>query len=110
MPLRTVNADPQTLTDGANISWDVSSGTFATVTLGGNRTLDNPTNLENGGTYVLIVKQDATGSRTLAYGNAYQWPGGTDPILSTAASSVDIFTFVSDGTVMYGNILKAFAV
>lgn len=100
----------QTLTDGANIAWNLNSGGFATVTLGGNRTLDNPTNMQNGGTYVLIVKQDATGSRTLVYGNAYQWAGGTDPVLSTAVNAVDIFSFVCDGSVMYGNILKAFAV
>lgn len=107
---QTVNVSPQDLKDEATITWDLNNGTIATVTLAGNRTLANPKNMIAGGTYIFIVKQDGTGSRTLGYGTAYQWPGGTDPVLSTAASSVDIITFVSDGAVMYGNILKAFAV
>jgi hypothetical protein len=72
------------------------------VTLTGNATLANPTNMVNGGTYVLIIKQDATGSRTLAYGADYKWPVGTAPTLTTTANAVDIETFVSDGTYMYG--------
>lgn len=93
----------QTLTDGANIAWNLNNGGFATVTLAGNRTLDNPTNMKAGASYILIVKQDGTGTRTLAYGTAYLWPGNIDPVLTTAINSVDILTFVSDGTSMYGS-------
>lgn len=99
----------QALTDGASIAWNVANGAAASVTLGGNRTLANPSGLQAGGTYVLIVKQDATGSRTLAYGSAYKWPGGTAPTLSTAANAVDVLTFISDGTALYGVAAKAFA-
>lgn len=99
---------PQTLTDGATINWNLALGVAATVTLAGNRTLANPTNMASGYSYSIIVKQDATGSRTLAYGSAYKWSGGT-PVLSTTANAVDIITFISDGTNMYGSILKAFA-
>ena len=93
----------QTLTDAANIAWDMSNGNMADVTLGGNRTLDNPTNLVNGSA-VLIVKQDATGGRTLAFGTAYKFPGGVAPTLSTAANAVDIITFIvdADAGVLYG--------
>ncbi len=91
-----------TLSDGANISWDLDDNQVSKVTLAGNRTLDNPTNLQAGATYILRVIQDATGSRTLAFGSAYKFPGGTAPTLTTAASSVDMLTFVSDGTNMYG--------
>lgn len=103
------NAQSATLTDGASISWNLNSQQAASVTLGGNRTLANPTNMANIGTYVLIVKQDGTGSRTLSYGTAYKWPGGTPPTLSTGANAVDILSFVSDGTNMYGVIQQAFA-
>jgi len=98
-----------TLTDAANIAWDLTLNQASTVTLAGNRTLDNPTNLKAGASYTVIVKQDATGSRTLVYGTVYKWPGGTAPTLSTAASSIDILTFVSDGTNMYGVSQLAFA-
>ena len=99
---KTQNFNATTLTDGANISWDASANQVASVTLEANRTLDNPTNMKDGATYILTVKQDETGSRTLAYGTAYKWPGSATPTLSTAASAIDILTFVSDGTNMYG--------
>ena len=98
-----------TLTDAMNISWNLDSAQFTSVTLAGNRTLNDPTNMRNGGSYLLIVKQDAMGSRTLAYGSAYKWPGGNVPVLTTTANAIDILTFVSDGTSMYGNAILAFA-
>lgn len=104
------NFGSATLTNGASIGWDLNTQQVATLTINtaGVHTLTNATNMVNGGTYVLIVKQDATGGRTLAYGGAYKWPGGSVPILSTVANSVDIITFVSDGTNMYGVIQKSF--
>ena len=103
------NSATNALTDAANISWDLDASQRASVTLTDNRTLDNPTNLVDGGTYTLIVTQDATGTRTLAYGSAYKWPGGSAPTLSTAANAVDILEFSSDGTNMYGNFRLAYA-
>ena len=100
---KTQNFNMTTLSDGANISWDLSQNQVATVTLAGNRTLDAPSNQAAGATYILIVKQDGTGSRTLnTSASAYKFPGGTEPTLSTAASAVDILTLVSDGTSMFG--------
>jgi len=96
------NFGTTTLSDGANISWDLDDNQSSKVTLGGNRTLDNPTNMVDGGTYVLRVIQDATGSRTLTYGANYKWSGGTAPTLTTTANAVDIITFISDGTDMLG--------
>ena len=90
-----------TLTDGANISWDVSAAQVAQVTLGGNRTFNAPTNLQNGAFYALAVIQDGTGSRTLSWNSVFKWDSGTAPILSTAASSKDYFIFRSDGTNLY---------
>ena len=98
----------QTLTSGATIAWDMDSGDIAKLTLGVNATLSNPTNLKDT-TYIIKITQDGTGSRTLAYGTAYKWAGGTAPTLSTDADAVDIITFVSDGTNMYGSILNDFS-
>lgn len=105
----TQNFNATTLTDAATIAWDASANQVAKVTLAGNRTLGAPTNLVDGGTYILRVIQDATGSRTLAYNAVFKWPGGTAPTLSTSANAIDILTFVSDGTNMYGVALKGFA-
>lgn len=100
----TVNllASAQTLTDGATVSWNTNSGLKAKVTLAGNRTMAAPTNLIDGGTYVLFVIQDGTGSRTLTWNSIFKWPNGAAPTLSTTASAVDIISFVSDGTNLYG--------
>jgi len=89
------------LTDGATISWNVSTAQIATVTLGGNRTMAAPTNLVNGGFYALGVVQDATGSRTLTWNAVFKWNAGASPTLSTAASAYDFFVFRSDGTNLY---------
>lgn len=94
------------LTDAATIAVNCDNANVFTVTLGGNRTLGNPTNLKAGGTYVFVVTQDGTGSRTLAYGSAYNFPAGVAPVLTTTAAAVDVLAFVSpDGTNLYGNIL-----
>lgn len=105
----TQNFNATTLTDATTISWDASVNQVTSVTLTDNRTLGAPTNLVDGGTYILIVKQDATGSRTLAYNAVFKFPGGTAPTLSTDANAVDILTFVSDGTNMYGAAQLGFA-
>jgi hypothetical protein len=78
-----------TLTDGANISVDLAASNNFTVTLAGNRTLDNPTNIVAGQSGSIFIVQDGTGSRTLAYGSYYDFAGGTAPTLSTAADAVD---------------------
>jgi hypothetical protein len=99
----------QTLTDAASIAWNVALGAFASVTLADNRALANPTNLVAGASYALRVTQDGSGNRTLSYGSAYKWSSGVVPVLSTAANAVDILTFISDGTNLYGALQKAFA-
>ena len=100
------NALSQTLTDGATINWDVALGRVATVTLGAaGRTMAAPTNLKVG-TYILRVYQDATGSRTITTWNSvFKWTAAVAPVLSTGAGKLDIITFFSDGTNLYGSYL-----
>ena len=86
-----------TLTDGATINWDTDSGQLATVTLGGNRTMAAPTNLENGAYYGLRVIQDGTGSRTVSFNAAYEFKDDTAPTLTTTAAKGDLFVFRYNG-------------
>jgi hypothetical protein len=87
------------LTDGATITPDFALANNFSVTLGGSRTLANPTNLTTGQSGVIRIAQDGTGSRTLAYGSYWKFPGGTAPTLTTAASSIDILAYyVDNGT------------
>jgi hypothetical protein len=99
------NIAHQTLTDAATVTWDVSAGQIATVTLGGNRIMGAPTNLKVG-TYILHIIQDGTGSRTITSWNAvFKWPSGVAPDLSSTAGARDIFSFICDGTNLYGSFL-----
>lgn len=86
-----------------NVSWDLDAEQVLILTLDGTgHILDNPTNQNAGGTYILIVNQDATGGRTLSFGSNYLFPAGTVPTLSTDANAVDVLSFVSNGTSLLG--------
>jgi YD repeat-containing protein len=81
------------LTDGATITADFAAANNFSVTLGGNRTLANPSNQTAGQSGCIWITQDGTGSRTLAYGSQWDFTGGTAPTLSTAAASVDCLVY-----------------
>ena len=87
-----------TLTDGATITPDFGANQNFTVTLGGNRTLANPTNIVAGQTGSIFVVQDATGGRTLSFGSYFKFPAGTAPTLSSAASAVDRIDYIVKST------------
>lgn len=81
------------LTDGATITPDFNDSNNFSVTLGGNRTLANPTNLVAGQSGCIWITQDGTGSRTLAYGSYWDFTGGTAPTLTTTANAVDCLVY-----------------
>lgn len=94
LPDRIAGA-PVSLTDAATIATDASLGSYFRVTLAGNRTLGVPTNPADGQTAIWEVKQDGTGSRTLALttGSTGAFKFGstiTSITLSTAAAAVDL--------------------
>ena len=100
---------PVTLTDAASIALDLATGNNFTVTLAGNRTLENPTNAVAGQTGQMYVIQDGTGSRTLAFGSNYKFPNGTAITISTSTSSVDLLVFnVRSPTAIDTVIVSAF--
>ena len=103
-------ADIQALTDGTNISVDLNAGQNFTVTLAGNRTLDNPTNCVAGQVGSIFVVQDGTGSRTLAYGTSWDFIGGEAPVLSTAAAAIDRIDYiVHTSTDVHAVLTKAYS-
>jgi len=103
-------ADIQALTDGTNISVDLNAGQNFTVTLAGNRTLDNPTNCVAGQVGSIFVVQDGTGSRTLAYGTSWDFPAGEAPVLSTDAAAIDRIDYiVHTSTDVHAVLTKAYS-
>ena len=82
-----------TLTDGATITADFATTNHFEVTLGGNRTLANPSNQTAGQSGAIRIVQDGTGSRTLAYGSNWKFSNGSAPVLTTTANAVDILVY-----------------
>ncbi len=89
-----------TASDGATVTFDLSSSNRQQVTLGGNRTLAL-SNDAVGQVFIIKIIQDATGSRTVTWWSNILWPGGTAPTLSTAANSIDTFVFIKSGASEY---------
>lgn len=83
-----------TLTDAANIATNLADSNNFTVTLGGNRTLDNPTNIVAGQSGSIFIVQDGTGSRTLAFGAYWDFASGAAPTLTTTANAVDRIDYI----------------
>jgi hypothetical protein len=95
------------LTDGATITPDFAAGNNFSVTLEGNRTLANPTNLTAGQSGVIVITQDATGSRELDYGTNWKFGGGDEPVLTTDANAVDVLTYyVATSSVIVATLLE----
>ncbi len=83
-----------TLTDGVTVTPDFSTGINFKWTIGGNRTLANPTNQKVGQVGFIKIVQDATGGRTIStWGTNYVSASGVKPSLSTAAGAVDILYY-----------------
>lgn len=86
------------LTDGATITPDFAVANNFSVTLGGNRTLANPNNMVAGQSGVIKITQDATGSRTLAFGSYWDFAAGVAPTLTTTPNAVDILAYYVDSS------------
>jgi hypothetical protein len=99
-----------TLTDGATITMDLALGNFFTVTLGGARTLANPSSMQPGQSGCTFIVQDSGGSKTLAYGPYWKFAGAVPPVLSTSANTVDRLDWVVfSTTAVHGVLTKALA-
>lgn len=103
-------------TDGTTVTWAIGTSICANADLtftvhSGSRTL-NLTGMENGGSYVLLIKQDSTGGEGLTLGSGCTWKvggGGTGAITpSTAANAIDILAWTYDGTNCYLNFRTNF--
>ena len=98
---KTQNFDATTLTDAASISWDASANQVTSVTITDSRTMAAPTNMVDGGVYVLTVIQDSTGGYTMSWNAVFKFAAATAPTVTSTADARDVFVFISDGTNMY---------
>lgn len=79
--------------DGATVTFDMAQNSRHIVVLGDNRTLA-VTNVAIGQAFMIILKQDNSGNRTVTWWANILWPGGTPPTLTTTGNKQDVFTFV----------------
>ena len=89
-----------TANTGTAITVSLANGTVQQLTLTGNATITMPT-ATAGKSFVIMLKQDGTGGRTVTWSTVV-WPGGTAPTITSTASKQDIFSFFADGTNWYG--------
>jgi hypothetical protein len=81
---------------------DLVNGSVQILTLTGNCTFTFPT-ATAGRSFILILKQDATGSRTATWPAAVKWPAGTAPTITSTASKSDKYIFTADGSNWIGS-------
>lgn len=82
------------LTDGATINIDLSLGRKFRVTIAGNRIL-TVSNVTTGKTFLLRIKQDGVGNRTVSFFATIAFPNNVVPTLSTGANKADTFGFTA---------------
>jgi|GEM_PF-2329428 len=82
------------------ITVDLTNGTVQKLTLTANATITMPT-AAAGKSFIVMLKQDATGSRTVTW-STVSWPSSTAPTITSTANKQDMYSFFSDGTNWYG--------
>ena len=73
----------------ANVQLNFANANIFNLTLGISTHLNLPSNPTVGQGGSIIVTQDGSGSRTLSYAGAWEFPSGTAPTLSTTANAQD---------------------
>jgi len=94
---------PYSANSSTAITLDLANGTVQIITLTGNATITMPT-ATSGKSFIMLLKQDATGSRTVTW-STVKWAGGTAPTITSTASRQDILSFFADGTNWYGVVV-----
>jgi len=89
-----------TATDAGTVTFDLALKQIYTVVLGGNRVLA-VSNAAVGKPFIIRLKQDGTGSRTVTWWSTINWVNDTTPTLGTAVSSVDVYGFLCTSTDNY---------
>ena len=106
---KSQNVASVALSFGNPLVTDATLGNAFHTTATSNFTIQNPTGLVSGGTYLWRIQQDGTGSRIITYDTKFLFPSGAIKTLSTAINSVDLLTAYYDGTNLLCTLQKAYA-
>jgi len=96
---------PSSINSTSTTTLDLSTGNVLQVVLTGSTTLafSNP----KIGTYIIKIKQDGTGNRSLTF-PTIKWADAAVPTITTTPNAVDLITIIYDGGDYYGSILQNF--
>jgi len=94
---------PFTANSSTAITLALINGTVQIITLTGNATITMPT-ATSGKSFIMFLKQDGTGSRTVTW-STVKWAGGTAPTITSTASRQDILSFFADSSNWYGCVV-----
>ena len=92
--IATVPSSSNTVTLDMATACHFVIGAGTPVVLGENTTFAAPTNQAVGQAGSIFIKQDSTGSRTVAFNTAFKFVGGTVPTMSTAGGAVDRVDYI----------------
>lgn len=81
---------------------NLSDGTIQFITLTANCTFTFPT-VTAGKSFMLFLKQDATGGRTVTWPATVEWPFNIDPTITSTANRIDKYVFTAVGSKWYGS-------
>lgn len=87
---------------------DFSANNNFEVTLQGNSTLAPSVSPSGGQSGAVFIRQDGTGSRTLAYSGGWSFSNGSAPTLTVTPSGVDLLAYYAPNTsTIVGNLIAA---
>lgn len=101
-------SEPSVVVSSGVILLDFSSADNFEVTLEGNSTLAPSVSPSGGQTGSILLRQDGTGSRTLAYSGGWSFSNGSAPTLTVTPSGVDLLAYYAPNTsTIVSNLLAA---
>jgi hypothetical protein len=103
---KAIRFQPVILTSSSNIGIDLQAGNYQTLTLANNATLNAPTNMGTG-KWTIVITQDSTGGRILAYDAVWKFSGSST--INPAANTVSIIDVLCYNGSLYCNLRTNFA-
>ena len=94
--------------EDGKVEWDLDIAQVAFLRITNNCSIKNPTagSQKKGGLYTLYMIQEEPGGWNVEFEDAYKFPVGIDisSSINTVLSGVTVLNFLSDGTLMFGDI------
>lgn len=108
IPQSKIKTQTTTLTCAATVTVDASVGDNFLLTLTSNVTTLSITNLVEGKSIQIKIKQDGTGSRTVGF-SGIVWPSATAPTITTTAGHADIISVSNFAGTINGVFVQDYA-